>query len=112
MREFIGINDRLSRACPASGASALGTFLPKVGAFRRQPPESKITIVQRSHIKDHCTKSRTRCVLSDMPWTDLNTCNHFMLIIFMYQHKIRLNNGHIATSIGETILIKASESIA
>jgi len=43
MRKFILINDRLSRACPASIASALGTFLT--------PSESKRTIVQRSHWK-------------------------------------------------------------
>jgi|LWDU01.1.fsa_nt_gi hypothetical protein len=29
----MNINDRLSRACPASGTSALGAFIPTVGAL-------------------------------------------------------------------------------
>ncbi len=40
-REFTVVNDRLSRACPASRASALGTFLTLHG--------SKMALVQRSH---------------------------------------------------------------
>jgi hypothetical protein len=47
MREFIMINDRLSRACPASETSALGAFLPTVGALG-DTAEGKRTIVKWS----------------------------------------------------------------
>ncbi|MEO1926587.1 MAG: hypothetical protein ABGY08_11465 [Gammaproteobacteria bacterium] len=33
MRKLITISDRLNRACPASETSALGAFLPTVGAL-------------------------------------------------------------------------------
>jgi hypothetical protein len=46
MREFIIINDRLSRACIASEKSALGAFLLTVGALG-DTVEEEITIVQR-----------------------------------------------------------------
>jgi len=86
MRKFITINDRLSRACPASETSAFGAFLPTVGALGDNAED------KRSIVKWYLCQFLLLCLA-----TSLSGCSDGLSQLERIQSRASLRVALIAT---------------